>query len=159
VPKVTGQVPTCGDSLLSAEELATRDYLDALHESGHAIVSKAVGHDVYVIHIGKDGCYCESGYIDKGVKSQQQRALTALGGYFAVTMFGQGLGFFVNNWENAADDLKNFEENRNGMSFRHVRNKVTTILRMKSDELLALAKRVVAEKDVFIDPEPKNELD
>ena len=157
MPTITGIVPTYDESLLTTDEMATRDYLDALHESGHAIVAKAVGHDVYLVHIGKDGAYCDSGHLSTRPKAQYERALVVLGGYFAVTMFGQGRGFFVNNWENAADDLREFQSIRNGMTFRHARNKVTAILRSRAAELLALADRVVVERDVRIDPDPELE--
>jgi hypothetical protein len=153
MPKLTDNVPTC-DRDLSDEEQATSDYLHALHEAGHAIVGKHVGHEVYHVHIGDDGGFCDGGYVDTGARSRMSRALVTLGGQLAVAMFGQGMGFDVNNWDNAADDLRKFEEARGGMTFRHARKKVQAILRAKEAELKALARRVAEEGDVYIDQHP-----
>lgn len=133
-------------------------YLRALHEAGHAVVGKAVGHEVYLVHIGEDGDYCDGGYLsatpDGDPPGQRKRALIALGGYFATAIYGQGLGFDVSDWDVAADDWKEFERQRDGRSFRHARRIVTGILREKRDELLALARRVEIEGEVAIDPHP-----
>jgi hypothetical protein len=137
--------------------------LRALHEAGHAIVAKALGHEVYRIHVEEcqdqgGGDYCDSGYLSSSPEGDPQgerhRALVTLGGYFATALFGQGRGFDVSDWNVAAQDLENFYRLRDGMSFRHARKKVIQILRARESELFALAKRVEAEGDVYIDPHP-----
>lgn len=142
------------DRPLSDDEKPVVDYLEALHEAGHAIVGKYVGHEVYHVHVGDDGGFCDGGYVDTGARSRMNRALVTLGGQLAVAMFGQGMGFDVNNWDNAADDLRHFEEARGGMTFRHARKKVQAILRAKEPELKALARRVAEERDVYLDQHP-----
>lgn len=133
------------------------EFLRALHEAGHAVVGKAVGHEVYHIHldenpVGSD--YCDGGYMGSAPKDRRLRAIVALGGYFAQTMFGQGRGFEVNDWDTAEQDWSRFQEYRDGMTYRHARAKVQAILRARSEELLALTDRVVAERDVYLDPHP-----
>lgn len=133
-------------------------FLRALHESGHAVVGKALGHEVYLIHLGDDGDYCDGGYLssfpDGEPAGQRRRALIALGGYFATAMYGQGQGFDVSDWAVAEQDLAEFESNRDGMTFRHARKKVIRILREHEEGLLALASRVANERDVRLDPHP-----
>lgn len=134
-------------------------YLDALHEAGHAIVGKAVGHEVYVIHIG-DECYCDGGYPGNSPHDRRLRALVALGGYFAAAMYGQGRGYCVSapwGWVTAEQDWEHFLEYRGGMTYRHARKKVVAILTARRDELLALAERVHRERHVLLDPHPSDE--
>lgn len=153
MPRITGNIPTL-DRPLSDAEKPVHDYLEALHEAGHAIVGKHVGHEVYHVHIGDDAGFCDGGFEDTGPKARMNRALVTLGGQLATAMFGQNMGFDVNNWDNAADDLRQFEANRGGMTFRHARKKVQAILRAKEAELKALALRVVEERDVYLDQHP-----
>jgi hypothetical protein len=132
--------------------------LRALHEAGHAVVGKALGHEVYRIHLGDDGDYCDGGYLsaspDGDPPGRRKRALIALGGYFATALYGQDQGFDVSDWDVASGDWEEFEAQRDGRSFRHARRVVIGLLREKRDELLALAERVALEGDVCIDPHP-----
>jgi hypothetical protein len=135
----------------------TERYLTSLHEAGHAIVGKAVGHDVYLIHVGREPpyeAYCDGGYMGGDIQSELRRALVTLGGYFAAAMYGQGLGFNVNNWDNAEQDWSKFQRHRGGMTYRHARRKVVAILREQSEALLAMAVRVDAEGDVVLGQHP-----
>lgn len=131
-------------------------YLTALHEAGHAIVGKAVGHDVYQIYVQPEAPFqgfCEGGHFEYP-GAEQNRALIALGGYFAAAIYGQGLGFDVNDWDTAQQDWEEFQAGRGGMTYRHARRKVIAILTERREELLALAKRVESEVDVRLDPHP-----
>lgn len=133
-------------------------YLRALHEAGHAVVGKALGHEVYRVHIGDDGDYCDGGYLsfdpNGDPPGRRKRAVIALGGYFATALYGQGQGFDVSDWNVAGGDWAKFERQRDGRTFRHARRVVMCILREKREELLALARRVEAEGDVVIDKHP-----
>jgi hypothetical protein len=133
-------------------------FLRALHEAGHAIVGKALGHEVWRVHVGDDGDYCDGGYLSPAPEGtpagQRQRALVSLGGYLATAMHGQDQGFDVGDWDVAAEDWETFERLRDGMTYRHARRKVLRILTERAPELLALARRVESERDVRIDPHP-----
>lgn len=133
-------------------------YVRALHECGHAIVGWEVGHEVFRIVLSDDGDYCDGGYLSPSPggsrREERKRALVALGGYFALAAYGQGLGWFVNGRRTAEQDFEEFETYRDGMTFRHARAKVQKILRAKEAELKALAARVVAERVVIFMPYP-----
>lgn len=136
-------------------------FLRALHECGHAIVGKALGHEVYRIHLGhedNEGDYCDGGYLSSSPEGdpagERRRALVALGGYFATALYGQGLGYRVDDWDVAEGDWENFQAKRDGMTFRHARKKVIAILRARREELLALTARLETELDLFLDPHP-----
>lgn len=129
-------------------------YLRALHEAGHAIVAKAVGHEVYLVHIGEDGDYCDCGYPGNSDRDESLRALTALGGYYAAAMFGRGQGYDVNDWDTASQDWDTFQKFRRGRSFSHAKKAVKGILKNNKEKLLELARLVEQQGEVKIDPEP-----
>lgn len=131
-------------------------FLRALHECGHAVVGKALGHEVYQIHLGDEGDWCDGGYLSFSPEGdpaeERRRALVALGGYFATALYGQGRGYRVDDWDVAEGDWENFQAKRDGMTFRHARKKVIAILRARREELLALTARLETELDLFLDP-------
>lgn len=104
---------------------------------------------------GEDGCYCDGWHYGEDPRDVRLRALVSLGGYLAAAMYGQGMGYDVNDWATAEDDWQAFQDRRDGMTYRHARRKVQAILRANEAQLLSLTARVQRERDVALDPTPE----
>lgn len=120
----------------------------AIHEAGHAVVSLAVGKDVCEVRIEESGGFCVS-YVPGQRRSWH--ACSALAGVLACRIHCRELSILEewNSWDNCHEDMRLFNEQRGGMSYRQGRRLALSILREREHLLLELAS--ILERDGYID--------
>jgi hypothetical protein len=121
----------------------------AIHEAGHAVVAMALGKDMHELRITEEGGgYCQN-YAPRRWRSWH--AASSLGGVFAGALYARDWDRLeeCNNWEHCCEDLRLFNADRGGMTFRQGRRICLEILRERKAQLLKLAD--VLERDGFVD--------
>lgn len=118
----------------------------AIHEAGHAVVAMHVGKHIKALVIKDDegGGYCES--YDPTPKLSKH-ACSCLGGALATRLYCRDFDEWEkhSSWAWCSEDIKIFNEARDGMTYRQARAIALNILRCMKHEVMELAE--ILERD------------
>jgi hypothetical protein len=134
----------------------TKRRLVSVHEAGHAIVAMYMGKDIKEIRVdvpvGDDdqpegGGYCLN-YWPRNWRSWH--AASSLAGVLACAIHCRDFPYLAeyNNWEHCHEDMRLFNADREGMTYRQGRRICLGILKEWEDRLLELAD--ILERDGFV---------
>jgi hypothetical protein len=126
------------DGVLTPEE---RTFV-CIHEAGHAFIYYFLGIEFYATFAGDElpdaVAYCQPSDYIMGKYS----GCGSLGGVLATRLFCRDHSLFEqgSTWEYCCEDLRLFNNERNGMTYRQARQWTLFVLRENKDKVLKMAK-------------------
>jgi hypothetical protein len=137
--------------------MTTTRRLQAVHEAGHAVVAMATGMHIHSLRIEvpegdpilkTGGGYCLN--YSPAERWRSKHSIMCLAGVLACSIHCRDYPELEehNSWAWCHEDMRLFNADRNGMTYRQARRMVLAILRAREAEVLELA--AILERDGIV---------